>query len=396
MAKRRGNLEGSIHYRKLDDKWRAQITLEGKRISFTGKTRNECQAWLKEMNNRIDSGLSYLGANITLKKFIDVWMLTIKENRRETTFIQYNIIVNRYILPEFGNCRLRELQPIKIEQFLNEKKKNGLGDRTCQLIYALMHTALNSAMRKGLIGRNPMDAVEKPKVRSTKKKVVMEPEDIQKFLIAAEGDRFSMLYHFAIITGLREGEILGLKWTDIDWNKRRINIQRQIQRIARKGLVYSVPKTQSGVRSIAVGEMTLEKLRHHRANLEIEKKQMEKQWVENDLVFPSVFGTPMDPHNLLKEFKAMLQKADLPEMRFHDLRHTSITLILNEIGAPIKAAQQRAGHASPTTTINIYGGDATKKLDEYVAQSLDEIVIPVKIDLHRNCTEESSVTKKNQ
>jgi integrase len=96
----------------------------------------------------------------------------------------------------------------------------------------------------------------------------------------------------------------------------------------------------------------------------------------------------MDPHNMLKDFKALLVKAGLPMMRFHDLRHTSITLVLNEIGAPIKEAQKRAGHASPSTTINIYGGEETSKLDEMVAQSLDELITPVEIKLHRNCTEE--------
>ncbi|NLF50091.1 MAG: site-specific integrase [Leptolinea sp.] len=396
MAKRRGNQEGSIHYRNENKTWRAQITIEGRRLSHTGKTRSECQTWIKEMNKKIDSGLSLLGATMTFHSFVELWLATIKENRREKTFIQYRNVMNNHILPVFGSSRLQDLQPIKIENFLNQKKKDGIGDRTCQLMYALMRTALNSALKKGLIGRNPMYAVEKPRVREIRNKIVLEPEQIQQFLITSEGNRLSMLYHLAIVTGLREGEILGLRWSDIDWKKRRLCIQRQVQRIPQKGLVFSAPKTQSGVRRIAVGELTMDKLRKHKTNQELEKELAGFHWVENDLVFPSVIGTPMDPHNLLKEFKAMLKKAGLPEMRFHDLRHTSITLILNEIGAPVKAAQQRAGHASPSTTINIYGGEITMKLDEFVAQSLDEIVTPVEIELHRNCTKETLVSYKTE
>jgi integrase len=283
------------------------------------------------------------------------------------------------------------LQPVQIEKYLTQKKMDGVGDRTCQLVYSCMHTALNSAVRKGLIGRNPLDAVEKPKVRNPKPKITLEPEQIQQLLIAAEGERNATLYQVAIVTGLREGELLGLKWSDLDWEKRRLKIQRQVNRVPHEGLVFSVPKTQSGIRAITIGDLTLQKLRDHRTNQAIEKTKAGDRWQESDLIFPTVIGTPSDPHNLLKDFKALLQKAGLPVMRFHDLRHTSITLVLNEIGAPVKEAQQRAGHASPSTTINIYGGQATSKMDDMVAKSLDELITPVKIELHRNCTEEKSL-----
>ena len=131
--------------------------------------------------------------------------------------------------------------------------------------------------------------------------------------------------------------------------------------------MFSIPKTHADIRVLRLGEMTIEKLREHREKQLSEKKETGDRWQENGLIFPTVIGTPMDPHNLLKDFKALLRTAGLPMMRFHDLRHTSITLVLNEIVAPIKEAQKRAGHASPSTTINIYGGETTSKLDEVVA-----------------------------
>ncbi len=392
MSKRRANQEGSIHFRKEDGTWRAQITLDGHRLSYTAKTKRECQEWLKKTISQIDGGLSYMGANMKFSEYLDNWMKMIKENRRQKTYAQYEVVVRRYILPAFGDLLLRDLQPIQIEKYLTQKKIDGVGDRTCQLIYSAMHTSLNSAVRKGLIGRNPLDAVEKPKVRNPRPIVTLDPEQIQQFLIAADGERNATLYQLAIVTGLREGETLGLKWSDLDWARRKLKIQRQVYRIPHQGLVFTSPKTQSGNRTIAIGEMTLQKLKEHQERQLEEKANAGDRWQENDLIFPTVIGTPYDPHNLLKDFKRILQKAGLPVMRFHDLRHTSVTLVLNEIGAPVKEAQQRAGHASPSTTINIYAGQATSKLDDMVAKSLDELITPVKIELHRNCTEEQRVS----
>jgi integrase len=393
MAKHRGWNEGTISKRS-NGSFRAQITLEGRRLSFTGKTVQECRGWIKQTIGQIDGGLSYQGASMTFGEYLEIWLRTLKQNRRAKTFLSYRRIADRYILPAFGAVRLRDLQSFRIEQYLTTESEKGVGDRTCQIIYAIMHACLETTVRKGLLGRNPLDAVEKPKVKHPIKIVTLQPEQIQQLLIAAEGDRDAVLYHLALTTGLREGEIIGLKWSDLDWERSRLKIQRQVQRIDGQGLVFSEPKTQFGNRMIALGQITLEKLQEHRQRQELEKAVAGQQWQENGLIFPTTIGTPRDPHNLLKSFKKLLAKARLPNMRFHDLRHTSVTLILNDIGAPIKEAQHRAGHASPSTTINIYGGETTSKLDQVVAQSLDELITPVSFKLHPNCTKEESLSER--
>lgn len=386
MGRRRGNQEGSIYPRE-DGRWRAQITLDGRRLSFSAKTRRECQEWLKQIKKQIEAGLSYTGAHMRLDQYLGLWLTTVRENRRDKTFIQYRGLVKNYILPEFGSTRLRDLQPIRIEKYLNSKKEAGVGDRTCQLIYSTLHTALAAAVKKGLIGRNPMAAVDKPRVRNPKKKVVLSPEEIQRLMIQANQHRNAVLYHLALVTGMRQGELLALQWSDIDWQKSRLQIERQAQRVPRKGMVISPTKTEAGKRIVALGSITMARLEEQRKRILEEKEKAKDGWQEHDLVFPTPIGTLQDPHNLLKEFKELLSHAGLPPMRFHDLRHTSVTLVLNEVGAPIKEAQTRVGHASPSTTINIYGGPPTSKLDEIVAQSMDELITPVAIELHRNRTE---------
>jgi integrase len=393
MIKRRGNHEGSIHKRE-DGTWRVQLRLEGRRLSFTAKTRQDCQAWLKLTISQIDSGMTYQGANMKLGDYLELWLNTVRENRRPKTFIQYNSNIKRYILPIFGNTRLRDLQPIRIEKYLTNKQTEGVGDRTVQILYSILHAALASAVRKGMIGRNPMDAVDKPKVRNPKKIIVLETEEVQQLLIAAEGTPIAALIHLTIATGLREGEVLGLWWSDIDWQKSRLKVQRQVQRVPGQGLVFSSPKTDAGTRVIALGQATLDKLAEHQKQQEAQKVLAGEQWKEMGMVFTSSVGTPIDPRRLLSDFKALLSDAGLPPMRFHDLRHTSITLLLNEVGVPIKEVQRRAGHTRPSTTMDIYGGEATSKWDDVAAQSLDDLITPTKLEWHRNGTEEKSLPYK--
>ncbi|MEM5775335.1 MAG: tyrosine-type recombinase/integrase, partial [Anaerolineaceae bacterium] len=133
---------------------------------------------------------------------------------------------------------------------------------------------------------------------------------------------------------------------------------------------------------------TLRKLADHRNHQAHDRIIAGNRWRDMDLVFTSQIGTPVDPRNLQNDFKKLLKHAGLPNMRFHDLRHTSITLVLNEVKAPIKEAQRRAGHTRPSTTMDIYGGEASSKLDQIVAQGLDDLITPIEVELHRNCTEE--------
>ena len=246
-------------------------------------------------------------------------------------------------------------------------------------MYAIFHSCLSSAVRKGLIGRNPLDAIEKPKVRNPRRKVVFSLEQAQQFLIAAEGSKMSTLYHLALATGMREGELLGLMWRDIDWRKNTLRVERQVQRVPGQGLVIAPPKTEAGNRIIALGSSTLTKLSDHRVKQEETRMVAGDSWKENDLIFPSSIGTPFDPRNLLKDFKIVLDWAGLRDMRFHDLRHSSITLLLNEVGAPIKEAQHRAGHTRPSTTMDLYVGEVSSKLDSAMAEGLDELITPVQV-----------------
>jgi integrase len=377
MAKKRGNHEGSI-YRRKDGRWCAQVSLQGRRLTKYAKTQSECRAWIKEMLQQIDAGLSFEGTQVTLARFLETWLSGKELSRRPKTVQQYRQIARQHILPVLGRMRLQDIQPAHIKQLYALKQKEGRGARTIQLIHAVLHNALKQAVREGLLGRNPVSAVERPKVEQAEMKIWNE-EQIQKFLITASGSPFEAVYYLALATGMREGELLGLKWPDIDWNKGVLFVQRQLQQISGQGYVFIPPKTKSGRRKIKIGSATLKQLERHQRQQAHDKTIAGERWHEHDLVFPTTLGTPLDDKRVRNEFKSILKQAGLPAIRFHDLRHTSLNALL-DMGLPVNTVQGRAGHAKASTTVNIYG-HATARLQTEAAEKIEELITPVQIQL---------------
>ena len=169
------------------------------------------------------------------------------------------------------------------------------------------------------------------------------------------------------------GELLGLKWSDLDWASGVIYIKRQLQRVTGKGFKFSPPKTQAGRRMVQLGPETMRQLVDHRKRQEIE--QLRKGWKEHDLFFPSSIGTPTDQRNLHRYFKPMLKKAGLPDIRFHDLRHTAATLMLMN-GIPIIVVSRRLGHSKPSVTLDIYS-HYLPGMQKEAAILMDELVTPI-------------------
>ena len=204
----------------------------------------------------------------------------------------------------------------------------------------------------------------------------LSDSQVRTLISFSEGDRFELLFWLAVTTGLRQGELLGRKWSDVDWANRRLRIQRQLQRL-REGLVFSEPKSAVGRRVIALGNSTIEKFRKHQS-LQVEDiKTADKSWKENDIIFPSSKGTPMDPSNLYHNFKKLLIDAGLPDIRFHDLRHTAATLMLQQ-GVHPKVVQERLGHSDISMTLNTYSHVLPVMQDE-AAEKLDVLLTPINV-----------------
>jgi integrase len=374
MSRKRGQNEGSIYQRK-DGLWTVSVTIQNKRISKYFKTQAECREWLRNTQSQIQSGLTLAGARITVIEYLEQWLGTIRESVRPKTLHQYTQIARGHIAPRLGSIKLKDLRPDQIQALYNEKLDQGVSGRTVLLIHAVLHKSFNQALQWGLIGRNPAQAVSRPKFRRKEMKVLNDVQ-VRTLLLTAKGTRFETLLWLAISTGLREGELLGLRWSDLDWKSRQLQVKRQLQRI-KGGVVFTEPKSAAGKRVIVLGKVIVEKLQEHIQFQQAERKQAGENWKENDLIFPSVWGTPLDNSNMVKNFKVFLKQAGLPDIRFHDLRHTAATLMLQQ-GVHPKVVQERLGHADITLTLNTYSHVMPSMQDE-AAEKLDELLTVIDV-----------------
>ncbi len=376
MAKKRGQGEGSVFKRK-DGLWVAQITIEtGRQKSKYFHSQKEARDWLKLTQTQIDNGLNLSAANVDFATFLNKWYDAHKLSIRLNTSINYRRMLDHHIIPAMGKMKLKDIRPDHIQGFYTAEMKAGTSKAVIGIIHSVLHIAFGQAMKWGLIGRNPVEAVIKPKNKSKEIKPLDENQ-ARAFLSIVSSTRYDAIFWMAITTGLRQGELLGLRWSDLDWRSKQIQVQRQIQRVPKEGLVFSEPKSKSGKRTIVLSDEMIEKLHKHIDIQDMERSIAGNRWKENDLIFSSSIGTSIDRRNLFEEFKGFLKKVGLPNIRFHDLRHTAATLMLKQ-GVHPKIAQERLGHSNISITLNTYS-HVLPSMQEEMANKLDELLMPINV-----------------
>jgi len=234
-----------------------------------------------------------------------------------------------------------------------------------------------------MLTRNPASHAVLPRYEHGEMKVLDEGQ-INQFLLAAIDSPYVALYHLAVKTGMRMGELLGLMWSDLQWGSGRLYVQRQLQDVRGMGCFFQEPKTRSGRRTIQLGEGTIQALREQSEFQQIHREIAGQRWQENDLIFPSKIGTPLNPSNLRLDFNRVVERSGVPRVRFHDLRHSAASLMLNN-GIPVIVVSKILGHAKPSITLDIYGhlynemqGDASRLMDRLVSPI--KISFPAKVD----------------
>ena len=385
MAKRiRGKNEGSIFQRE-NGRWRAQVTLDGRRVSHSAKTRCECHEWLKKTLGQIDDGMTFASTKMSFGEFIIRWLESKKSNLKKNTWSQYNHLLKEYVLPSFGNVKIRDLRPDQIQSLYDDLLAQGVGTWTVLKIHNVIQSAFSHATKTSLIPHNPASLTILPREPTYEMKILDESQ-VSKMLVTAFGHRLEALYNLAVTTGMRQSEILGLKWTDLDWVNQTLKIERQLVRPNGTQIQYAPPKTKFGKRTLSLGDQSIEVLRRHYDLQHEERMAQGERWVEHGLIFTTSIGTPIHARNLIRYFKKILNEAGLTEIRFHDLRHTAASIMLNH-GIPVIVVSRRLGHARPSITLDVYG-HLIPNMDEIAAQRIDELVIPIEIhqtapDLHQ-------------
>jgi integrase len=373
----RGHGEGSI-YQRSSGSWRAQLSIRGKRHGKTFKHKADALAWLREMQNQLDLGYDIQEGNLTLEKYLPQWLDRRKTSLSPSTVYQYGQIMRDHIIPHIGEIRLKDLRLDRIERLYSDLLDSNIGVRTIRLTHAVLHNALNKAIKYGLIVRNPAQGADLPEY-SHSEMHVLDASQVNQFLVAAQNSQYKALYYLAIHTGMRQGELFGLKWTDIQWQTGVMYVQRQVKWVPGQGWGFKDTKTKSGRRTIKLGEGTLQVLRLHREQQATNKVVAGDRWKEHGLVFPSLVGTPSNPSNLRKDFLKFLQEAGLHKIRFHDLRHTAASLMLNN-GVPPIVVSKILGHSKPSITLDVYG-HLYQEMQTDAAKIMDDLLTPIKLDM---------------
>jgi integrase len=372
---RRVKGEGSV-YRRKDGRWVAAIPLEdGKKKFIYCKKQSEALKALQLATQAKMQGALIATGDQILSVFLTSWLQdTAQHAVREKTYISYRQLIELHVLPLLGKVKLQKLGPQHLQRLYNTKHEEGYSPQTIQHIHRLLHRALKDAVRWNLVPRNVCDLVDTPRVPK-KEMQTLTPEQAQQFLDAARGDPLEALYVLALNTGMREGELLALQWKDIDFKRGKLQVKRKIMRLPKKGFVISEPKTARSKRSIPLAPLTLEALKQHRLRQYEQRQEAGPLWDEQDLVFCNSMGRPIEVGNMLRRsFRPLLAKAGLPQIRFHDLRHSCATLLLTMEVHP-KVVQERLGHSQISVTLDMYSHvlptiqeDATRRLETLLAQ----------------------------
>jgi integrase len=342
--KRRGHGEGSL-YQRADGRWAAQIDLgwhDGRRVRKTlyATTRREVVEKLTAARRAMDAGLRPTGDRLTVGAYLTEWLEAVEV--RPSTLRRYRQIVGSHLVPHLGRVPLAKLSPPDVERMLRAVGERRAA-RTAHHVRAVLRTALARAVRHGLVARNAAALAEPPHVEHREVQS-LDPVQVRRLLEAVRGDRDEALYLTAIATGLRQGELLGLRWTDVDLIGGTVTVRHALQRVD-GSLQLVETKTARSRRTVPLPAVALDALRAHR--------NAQDGPMGSLYVFSTAKGTPLDGTNVTKRLQAILAEAGLPRVTFHALRHTAASLLLAQ-GVHPRVVMEQLGHSQISLTMNTY------------------------------------------
>jgi len=368
---KRANGEGSVYRRKSDGRWVGSLSLpDGTRKVFYGKKQSEVIAKIDGALHDLRRGTLATGPNVTVQEYMEQWLEEIhKPTVKLSTHKNYRELLVNYIIPGLGRIKLQALTPQQVQAFYSKKLSDGLSPKTINNIHGLLHKALSNAVKWNILPRNVCDAVTPPRILR-KEKTVLTIEQAYTLLRQIKNHRMEALFTLAIVTGMRCGELLALRWQDIDLANCSLQVKRTVNYMKGYGHVESEPKTVKSRRQIRLPLFVVEVLLRHRTRQEEQRRESADAWTDRDLVFTTGFGNYMALTTLRRAFNSVLKQAGLPHVRFHDLRHSAATILLSRATYP-KVVQEILGHSQIAMTLDVYSHvlpsmqeDVTKRWDD--------------------------------
>jgi integrase len=359
-AKRRGNSEGSTPRRRPDGRWQINLRVtdedgRASRHTVYGDTPQEARARAAEMRKRIADGHPARDRKQTVAAFTQHWIDTSLQasDRKETTKVMYAGVARTHILASaIGRLTLDRVRPSHVEGWVVELRRKGLADSTVRSAYTILRAVLDAAVRDGALASNPAAIVRRPRVTATEAPH-LTPAQIADLLRAAEDTRYAPLFALLVHTGLRRGEALALRWSDVDPEKGLLRVRGTLARVQGR-LLVTEPKTVKSRRSVPISAPADRLLRGIRAAQDEERRRAGSLWRETGFVFTTELGEPCDPRNALRALKVAATRAGIPQAGLHTLRHSAASVMLSH-GVPLKVVSDILGHSSIAVTGDVYG-----------------------------------------
>ena len=351
---------------------RDPLTGKPVRKSITGKTQKEVAQKLREVVSTGAESAYNPNSGITVEKWLNMWITDYAGEKKDSTISNYKTWIDYRIAPALGKIKLENLQSNDIQRFYNGLKKS-ISAKTIKNIHGVLHSALAQAVRSRIIPYNPADACVLPKVEKRELTPVVD-NNLAAFLDAIKGNKFEDVYLVDVFTGMRQGEILGLTWDCVDFNKNQICVNKQLARIRNSGGAHVLRSTKKdNIRYIAIPGIIVDRLKaiqQRQKALAAEEPCTYRN--EMNLVFTDDAGKYLVANTVYRNLKKIFAQIGIPESRFHDLRH-SYAVALLEADVDVKTLQMNLGHSNISTTLDVYA-HVTQKLKTRSAEKLEKFV----------------------
>ncbi|HEV2236522.1 MAG TPA: tyrosine-type recombinase/integrase [Ktedonobacterales bacterium] len=326
---------------------------------MTGDSRQEVQRLLAHARRELEQGLAADTARRpqTVAQYLLDWLASKAPDLAPKTAVTWEGFMRLHLVPAFHRTPLTKLSPQQVQRAYAMWREQGLSSTTVGHLHAVLKHALSDAIRLGLMARNPLDAIKRPKANQREMRVLTEAQ-AQTLIAACQHERLGALIVMALSTGMRQGEMLGLRWKDVDLDGHRLRVHVNLQHV--KGAdgitrpILKAPKTPHSNRTIVMTPGLVDALRSHRQRQRLERLALGPAWSDQDLVFCNEVGRPCDPKHIgVRLHHRLLAACGLPRIRFHDLRHTAATLLISR-GVNPKVVSEMLGHASIAITLQTY------------------------------------------
>ncbi|MGB3763727.1 MAG: site-specific integrase [Ornithinimicrobium sp.] len=357
---RRPRGDGSI-YRASNGKWVGKLYVDDpvtgltRRVQVTGRTKVETAARVKEMRERSLRGAPARDDAMTLATFATRWLgstLPASERKDSTKSLYASLTRTHVINSEMGRLPLNRVRPSSVERFLTHLRAKGLAESSVRQIYTVTRAIGDAAVRDGLLADNPLAAIKRPRVSSVESHF-LTPSQVQQLISAASGSRYAPMFALLVNTGLRRGEALALRWTDIDLAARTLRVRGTLARIDGE-LVVTPPKSAKSRRTVPLSGTAVAILEQLEQRTASERDRALNLWADSGFVFTTGFGEPCDPRNALRALKVAADMAGLQNVGLHTLRHSAASVMLTN-GVPISVVSEILGHSGISITVDVYG-----------------------------------------